>query len=120
MKDSLFELCKRIANPRCVLVYEDQDLGDFGSISHPWPGSTEYSVHINLVQPPNERLLTLMHEVLHIHPRFKDYTPENITKEIENQITDFARGILNSRPDISIYLQETITKAIELDKTYPF
>lgn len=149
MADDILELVKCYARPDKIhLNYDPKN--EFGSIHNEdssygdiKPGDIE----INFVYSPKQQILTLMHEILHRHPRFINRMPvcerlenywynsihgrvsvdeqkkideyhKKYTK-IDRKITRFAKHILRTRPEILRNLGDCLREVHIIDKMLP-
>lgn len=118
MTDKLFELYKEIVIPEKIWFWEGQE-ENYGGITK------NKTIWINISYSDTQQLLTLAHEPLHFYERFEEYSERVLnlgfsSPEIENNITNFGRCILDVRPDIKDFLQVKLNEAKKLAEERSF
>lgn len=83
----------------------------------------DHMITIDTSFPRDAQLVTLMHEVLHMHPSFNYWYFEKLKADrvtVEKAITKYAKHLLRKRPDIKNLLETRLDEAYEYDKELPF
>ena len=126
MSDMVYDMCKRHLDPERIWMYKDFSLERiYGRIRSERIklGEMSYDFKINTAFSFDEQVHTLMHEVLHLHPRFSwilNFRQVEESWEDSDEIDDFARNILRERLDIVDYLKDTLEEAYVWRAQLPF